>query len=638
MKKIILFIFLIPCFLGFVAHNVYAAEWTILVYLAADNDLEAAGIDDFLEMASVGSDTNIKIVVQFDRASGYDTTNGDWTSCKRFYITSGMTPTAANASQDLGEVNMADPATLTSFINWGTSNYPATRYALVLWNHGGGWRDSYARGSFLIELESLNKDKDKNKFSESKISIKKQELLSALEETDPMFLKGVCWDDTSPGDYLEMREVRQALDNATTNMNLVGFDACLMGMIEVAHEIKDTGASVMVGSEHTEPGDGWPYNTFLSDLAGNPTASPSQLGTYIVDRYYASYGNSQTQSAIDLTNINTLSGTVSTFANSIRNNWNSNKSAVKSAAQNVIDEIDDTIIREHHGSSWPGANGLAIYLPTGSPSTSYNGTIIKFAQDTLWDEFLGDYYSSMSGSWIESARSNSQDFSDPDHIDLYDFCNEIVNFVNYTVTPVTYAFEDISSTGGALGLGDDAFGYYSIPFTFTFYGIDYTAISVASNGTIYFTNNYIGPNNVCIPGSSGYDTDTFIAPFWDDLNPTSAGEVYAMWSGSAPNRRVIIQWEDVPHYSLGSSYIITFQAILYEGSNQILFQYQDAFFGSPPYDWGASASVGVQLDSTTGTSYSCNSAALSNGLAILFTLPRRGKAPISAILNLLLLN
>lgn len=117
-----------------------AAKWTFMVYMIGDNNIELSAINDFLEMAAVGSNNDVRIVVQFDRSSAHDTSYGDWTTTKRFYITSGMTPTAANALMDLGEVNMADPNSLRAFINWSTSSYPADRYALVLWAHGNGWR------------------------------------------------------------------------------------------------------------------------------------------------------------------------------------------------------------------------------------------------------------------------------------------------------------------------------------------------------------------------------------------------------------------------------------------------------------------------------------------------------------------
>lgn len=101
-----------------------------------DNDLESDFIDGFLKMAQIGSDVNINIVVQFDRSPKHDDRYGDWTDTNRFYITTGMTPTESNAVQDWGdgeggrEVDMANPDTLTAFMNWSVQNYPADKYAL----------------------------------------------------------------------------------------------------------------------------------------------------------------------------------------------------------------------------------------------------------------------------------------------------------------------------------------------------------------------------------------------------------------------------------------------------------------------------------------------------------------------------
>ena len=67
--------------------TVQVAEWTILVYMVADNNLESAGIEDLNEMEQVGSTEEVNIVVQMDRHKEYDTSNGDWTGTKRFYIT-----------------------------------------------------------------------------------------------------------------------------------------------------------------------------------------------------------------------------------------------------------------------------------------------------------------------------------------------------------------------------------------------------------------------------------------------------------------------------------------------------------------------------------------------------------------------
>ncbi len=95
-------------------------------------------------MEVIGSSDSVNIIVQFDRIDGYDNTNGDWTDTRRFKITQDSDTETISSSpvQMLGEANMGHPQTLTDFINWGVTNYPAEHYMLVLWNHGGGWRKS----------------------------------------------------------------------------------------------------------------------------------------------------------------------------------------------------------------------------------------------------------------------------------------------------------------------------------------------------------------------------------------------------------------------------------------------------------------------------------------------------------------
>jgi len=137
---LILSISLTGCFLFPPKDN--SAEWTVMVYLDADNNLESAGIDDINEMEIVGSTTEVNIVVQVDRIpysvlasnnQGYadDTSNDNWTATRRYYITQDFDPIQINSQlkSDLGELNMGDPQTLVDFANWAITNYPA-KYCL----------------------------------------------------------------------------------------------------------------------------------------------------------------------------------------------------------------------------------------------------------------------------------------------------------------------------------------------------------------------------------------------------------------------------------------------------------------------------------------------------------------------------
>jgi hypothetical protein len=97
--------------------------WTFMVFLNGDNNLEGAAIDDFLEMAQVGSGDGVNIIVQMDRHNAWDSSYGDWDNTRRFVITAGDDP-GMDPLMDLGEVNMG----LISFYGDWTSIKPTTTF------------------------------------------------------------------------------------------------------------------------------------------------------------------------------------------------------------------------------------------------------------------------------------------------------------------------------------------------------------------------------------------------------------------------------------------------------------------------------------------------------------------------------
>jgi hypothetical protein len=394
MKKIQyfpLFIFFILSCLTATADN---KKWTVMVYLAADNNLEPYALNDFIEMSDVGSDVNINILVQLDRISFHSGDYGNWTTCHRFYVTTGMEPFENNAIGDWGdgkggrEVDTGSPEALTDFIRWGVENYPAERYAVILWNHGGGWRT----------LEEEGKE--------------------------PPF-KAVCWDDTS-GEVLSMKEVRQSIENSYYYLNLIGFDACLMGMLEVATEIKELG-DVMVASEETEPVSGWNFTGFLSALKGNPSMTPPMLGEVIVDTYAGHGDDGETLSAVDLTRVEDFNTSLNNLLEEIiqlDNEWlnvytarsntknfsepefldlygflynlftSTTNLSVKSLLQDTMDAFLSLVISNYSTSG--SAYGLSIYFPSygSSIDPNYKDTVILFASETLWKDFITNFVSS----------------------------------------------------------------------------------------------------------------------------------------------------------------------------------------------------------------------------------------------------
>jgi hypothetical protein len=185
-------------------------------------------------------------------------------------------------------------------------------------------------------------------------------------------------------------------------------------------------------------------------------------------------------------------------------------------------------------------------------------------------------------------------------------------FYSYSLTTVPFSWDpsaDPPSGNVAIGNGrDDVSFSLSLPFEFTFYGVTYTTLYIDSNGRLNFFANSSYYSNIPFPCSDD-KCKLVIAPLWDDLTTFPSGsEVRYAVVGSPPNRRLVVTWYGVSHYSSGGSF--TFQAILYEGTNQILFQYHTI---SGTY----SATIGVNLgDGIRHTSYTSS---VTSGTALLFT-------------------
>ncbi len=150
-------------------------------------------------------------------------------------------------------------------------------------------------------------------------------------------------------------------------------------------------------------------------------------------------------------------------------------------------------------------------------------------------------------------------------------------------------FIDISSTGVNLHLADDGYADIDIPFVFDLDGDLTSYFRIFNNGAMFIVRNHaLNTNNF---GLTDY-LENGIYPFWDDLGPSNSG-VYWEVQGAAPNRKLIVLWKDMPHYSLNNNNYITFEVIIHE-SGVIQFIYMDLVFGDSNYDYGASATIGIK--------------------------------------------
>jgi hypothetical protein len=383
------------------------ADWTVLVYLDGDNDLEEEAIGDYAEMASVGSSATVNIVVQFDRiASSEDwdaTSRGNWSSVKRFRVERGKQSVKSNQLADLGELNMGDPRTLVDFATWGIQTYPAEHYALIFWDHGAAW-------------------------------------------------PGVASDDSSDGDMLTLPELAEALAElrqrtGVQKLDLIGFDACLMGQIDVLQAVAPFG-EVAIGSADLVPGEGWAWNAWLKDLIRKPPKSAAALAPSIIESFSAFYEKeddpSVTIAAFDLAKVDQMTDQLDALASAMIETMPKSYAAigkarsyaaeyasgdtdisaidlgyfadslvtagadrrVVTAARALSRTIKAARIAAGFGADHSKSTGISVYFPW--KKKHYDTSYVEsspMTTATRWDEFLQLFYKSGRGNAGRSTIS-----------------------------------------------------------------------------------------------------------------------------------------------------------------------------------------------------------------------------------------
>jgi hypothetical protein len=289
------------------------ADWTILIYMAGDNNLDDAGHDDIMEIKKIGSSDRIHVVVQRDSATA-------GVGGRRYHVKKGTTM-AQDEITNLGRINTGDPKVLSDFLSWGLTSYPAKRTMAVLWNHGSGWDDTdiyeEARRRGLNPVPSASSAGGGARRAGMRgtlpMGFRAHRVVKVKRNRGPFFVtafkldekrRAIAFDDDAQDflDSVEMKNVFAAVVKKTgRKFDVIGMDACLMSMVETGLQVQKSGV-VYCGSQEIEPGDGWPYDRILKQLAANPGMDGTALASLIVKEYGASYPKSEpvTQSAFDL--------------------------------------------------------------------------------------------------------------------------------------------------------------------------------------------------------------------------------------------------------------------------------------------------------------------------------------------------
>jgi len=382
----------------------------LMVFIAGDNDLDTYGTADIAEMMAIqNTGDELTILVQQDQSKVARDSG-----TKRYVIRHGRKEKIVH----LGETNTGDANTLTAFLKWGMENFEAERNIAVLWNHGGGTRDElfpgYENNATNATMRSVPNPTlgNQSSFFPEALRLKRvEELMQAfqVEKGEPtrsigkVEAKSILFDDDAK-DFLDNLELKQVFVDLGKKLDIVGFDACLMGMLEVAYQLREH-AEVIVGSEELEPGKGWDYEAIVRFLVDNPNASNEEVSRAIVDAFITSYASEEnlkvTLSAIRTENLKNVACLMNSFAHEILRkepNIRSTFLSIVDAAQ-TFDyanneqiyrdlkhfvlltkahyDADEEIVRvadklleglakvvvENQSNNFENAHGLSVYLP-----------------------------------------------------------------------------------------------------------------------------------------------------------------------------------------------------------------------------------------------------------------------------------
>lgn len=392
--------------------------WTVMVYLNGDNNLDGQTFFLFnrLEKA-VAADPSLTIQVLWDRSGDGDTVLYHVQPDTREYALANYVEGQTKWSQ--GELDMGDRDTLLNFITTSRQQHPSTYTLLSVVNHGGGWSP---------KLRNSQRNSERWFFGGS----------------------GFSWDETNNHSYLSTQDMGYIFSQSpftSAPVDVVFYDACLMGMLEEAYEIH-LGARLLVASEN-ETWSSFPYDTYLENIQAR---TPETQAMWMVNQYHASLsGFPRTMAVIDLDRTAALSVALDNLAVELNNHvptyraqiseaflsaqkfdynydlvisdtegyvdlWNFAAklidnlpgTALATQAQNVQttlkDPVSPVVVYELHESGYAGwhgpyvdlnsANGLSVYLPLGEPDRDlffYINPQLALAYDTLWDEFLLDF-------------------------------------------------------------------------------------------------------------------------------------------------------------------------------------------------------------------------------------------------------
>ena len=505
-------------------------SWTILLYLCG-TDLETEGgycTSNLVEAAQVALPDNVKVIFQTGGTKKWHLDFVDSGYLERYRLCNqGDVESLSQVKRD----SMGKQETLQEFLEFGVSNYPADKYGVIFWNHGGG-------------------------------------------------MSGAEFDELYDFDALTLDELDGAFNAIDTQFEFIGFDACLMATLECAMALSDN-AKYFIASEEVEPGTGWDYEAMMRYIVENPTCTGAELGKEICDTYMAKcgwYGDTATLSVTRLANVPALARAFDTMAaemTGLTEDVTTFRQLTRSIAKaenyggntptegyfNLVD-IGDMVLNANEVLPNTGDQvldalfGAVIYNVSGIARSSANGLAAFYPLSASTEE-LNSYAetAAFSKNYIQYLDASTRDWQAPSHFEGVDFDNVVVDaqevdsVVEADFTINASSFFEAENYALEIESGEE----YVRDVYFTLYWMDYD----------YNEYMFMGRDDD-IDYQNGLYLDNFrgvwpaLNGVYVNLNLLSATESYHLYSipiklnGERMNLRAIYDWEKEAYRVLGA--------------------------------------------------------------------------------------
>jgi len=368
---------------------------TVMLYVCG-TDLEGQGgaaTADINEILHGEIADNVNVIMETGGTKTWRNTVIGGSSNQRYRLTNDGLELLED---DMGKLSMVKPSTLSDFIRFSRTQYPADRYILIMWDHGAG------------------------------------------------SLTGYGYDQYFQNDSMTLDELNTALKNGGCKFDFIGFDACLMGTFETAIALEPY-ADYLIASEEVEPGVGWYYTGWISALSQNTSIPTTKLGKILIDDYVQDVKSKipQAQATLSLVDLAELKGTVpsafSDFASStnglIKNKQfetvsDARAEAKEFASSTRINQVDlihfariiatkeskalanvveDCIKYNRTSTNITDANGLSIFFPFRKSYVKEDVLSIydEIGIDAEYSDCIRSFASVVAGGQAVSSGSNN---------------------------------------------------------------------------------------------------------------------------------------------------------------------------------------------------------------------------------------